>query len=326
VCFGVEDLKDVAAICVSGDFKRLEGAYIVPDTRIAPKRWSRDLVEEWTMLLRQYGPTDALCFAVPVLTPYLRRGIEFDKHFTAFNALWERYEDHLIAKLSTRWLLSTLDTYAKSPRSEVEQGWAFAGALFMKTIEVYETELLRVESYPELPGKIVRMDPKKLHADFGRIVLFEDSTPFNIEVGDMIDKMAGRLSEVKSDELCYKITMELWRRAHVRETAYRRIAQARRKIEETRAARQRRRTIQASAARGVFVREFEVTEGKVRVFLPEGMPEKPVQEIRPSCHPDAQEGDIDLIVGTGKNTRVFVVLRGCGQDFSIDDVVLVPKG
>lgn len=324
--FGVADLEDLAELCLAGDFSALEGARVMPDTRVAPKAWSKDLTTEWTMLLRQFGSGDAISFAVPMLTPLLRRGIDFDQTYDTFNQLWDEYEYHLLSNLTARWLVSTLDTYILNPRSETERAWAFAGAFFMKTIKVYETELLRLKSYPKLPGETRRIDTRKMRDELGRPMLFEGIQPFNILAGDMIEKMGLRLEAVKSDELCYKITLELWKRAHLRETAYSRIAMAVAQSKQNKTVRLRNKAIKASVSDAVFVRSFDVSSfGKISVYLPEGMEVKPIQEVRPSCHPDAEAGDLDLIVGEGRQAEVYVVLQGTGRSPGVDDIALLQR-
>lgn len=222
--YGIEELDTLAEIVQAGDFWKIETAVVKADTGIAPKRWSHDLLEEWTMLLRQFESGTAIAFAVPLLTPLLRRKIDFDTNFAKFHTLWRDYEDRLLTELSTRWLVSCCDTFIKNPRSPEEEAWGFAGAFFMKTIKLYETEELRLKDFPDLDGPIQRIDVETMEQVYGRPMLFDGIQPFNLSgYGDMIEKMGHRLNASGSSQISYKIMRELFDRAHRNETVFRRI-------------------------------------------------------------------------------------------------------
>ncbi|MEM6727807.1 MAG: hypothetical protein AAF618_04845 [Pseudomonadota bacterium] len=237
--FTVDDLDTFRDLCLSGQFSALVDAYVEPDQAFAPKKWSADLGEEAVMLLRQFGRAPALCFAVAMLTPYLRRKIDFEANYTHFNTLWAEHEGFLIEHLSARWLISTLDTYLKNPRTPAESAWAFCGAFMLKTIKLYETENLRQPGMPDLlePPRGEAID--KGRDEVGRVMLFEGIQAYNVTVGDMVEKMERRLLSEGSPELCYKITCELWRRAHRNDTIYKRMADARTEVERRKAERAR---------------------------------------------------------------------------------------
>lgn len=228
--FTIDDVQEFANICAAGDFHLLEGSSITSSARLAPKKWHKDLVKEWQMLLRQQGDCPALCFAVQVLTTFLRRGVDFDKNYANFNRLWGEHRSFLLNDLSSRWLVSTLDTYTKRPRNAQEEAWAFMGAFFMKTIKLYETENLRQEAYPDLRKAPSGPDIDRMREKHGRVMLFDGMQSYNVLHGDMIDKMGKRLLRVESDELCYQICRELWNRAHRQQTIYRRMARAKKEL------------------------------------------------------------------------------------------------
>jgi hypothetical protein len=315
--FTTDDVKEFADICMSGDFDALKGGKIAPDTRYAPKGWSEDVHEEWVMLMRQYGPGPALCFAVCALTPLLRRDIDFDRNFANFNALWESHGDFLLKNLQSRWLISTLDTYIMCPRSPAEQAWAFMGAFFMKTIKLYESENMRRSSYPDLRKPAQGPLPNRMRKRHGRVMLFEGIQTFNVNApGDMIEKMEKRLMTVESDELCYRICCELWRRAHQKQTIYRRMGQA---VSEVRAERQRKAALKASAESAPVFEQFTRGVDIVMIDLP-GPKEALELSIGPSSREDAGPDDREIIAGEGGVVRVLATVRGAGDAFSLNDI------
>lgn len=222
--FGIDDLDALSKIVMAGDFKSIEHDRVEPDTRAAPKSWSKDLSDEWIMLLRQYGAGTAIAFSIPLLTPLIRRKIDYDHHINLFYRLWDEYEDRLLTELTTRWLVSVSDTFFIDPRDTEEEAWAFCGAYFMKTIKLYETEMLRLNDYPNLSDPIRRIDAKAVRSRYGRAMLFDGVQPFHLGGnGDMVDKMIKRLEGAQSKSIAYKVMRELMRRACRQQTVFRRI-------------------------------------------------------------------------------------------------------
>ena len=322
--FGVDDLPELLEIYTAGEFERLEGHRVAPDKRHAPKSWNPDMMAEQTMNMRQCGPIDAVAFGSVALTPFMRRLVDFEKNYGNWRTLWANYESLLLKELNTRWLVSSLDTMIKDPKDDVEHAWAFCGAFFAKTMKLYETEELRLEDYPELLDEPRRGDINRMYRVYGQVKIFDGMTPFNLSgSGDMIEKMERRLLGAKSDALSYRITCELWRRAHAKQTVYKRIADALKRREQLDKEKEKLERLAASALSAPVVDDFAHGEEVLTICTPSDMVGVTDLSIAPSSLDGAAPADREVILGTGENARVLLTVVGVGDKLSLDDIKLI---
>lgn len=145
-----------------------------------------------------------------VLTVSIRRKLNLEKDRGAFITLWHYEADFLCERLSMRWLVSACDTIADVWLGKAQPALAMAGAMFVNTVKLYETERRLTGAH--------RVDQTARPFD-----LFDGMTSFAVGGGDMIANLYARMSAVAEDEPpAGKIVRELLKRIKAEDTVFRR--------------------------------------------------------------------------------------------------------
>ncbi|MBX9747195.1 MAG: hypothetical protein K2X34_09855 [Hyphomonadaceae bacterium] len=158
---------------------------IVPGTQRVPA-WGRheDLGEHFEMLRREFVGSSELLLYHAILVVLIRRKIDLPENVERHRALWEAEADFLLSHLNSKWLVSACDTLAENWADPLQRAFGLAGAMFTKTIKLYETERLATgrtsaaEQYEQAEG---------------RTALHDGSSAFSIGSGHLVIDMHQRV-------------------------------------------------------------------------------------------------------------------------------------
>jgi hypothetical protein len=189
---------------------RTEPVYQIHYTPAA--RWLHtSRIEEMYNWRHQFVGRSTLEFKHCVLIINIRRDHELQKNLDAFFSLWSEEADFLVKALNIKWLVSACDTFSDHCSDDAERATALVGAMMVKTIKIYETELLfrfkRVEQ-AEWP-------------EYKPTQLFDGLNSFNIGYGDVVFNLKARIKEfVRRGTPTALILDELFERVCVSNTAF----------------------------------------------------------------------------------------------------------
>lgn len=138
----------------------------------------------------------------------IRRGIDLDSERARFFALTQHAESgsFLARRLSLRWLLSCLDTYADHAPLGPAAG-ALALSALVNTVKLAETERLVLRDATHDPARV-----EALRRDFP-VPLFGGLNAFRLESGDMVRNLFARLELVLTDDPFLHAALERVREA-----------------------------------------------------------------------------------------------------------------
>ncbi len=173
--------------------------------------WHADLAAHDAMLVSEFvGQREILLFHA-LVTVRIRRGIDLPENFERFRVVWEDATEVLLEKLDSRWLVSACDTIVDHWPDPKEKALAIAGALFMNTVKLYETERRLGGGQGSASSPVERTE------------LFDGLVAFWIGRGDMPFNMQRRLHNMRQG-IAGSIVWELFRRANCGDSVYRRFA------------------------------------------------------------------------------------------------------
>lgn len=148
--------------------------------------WQRvSTLEEMYNWRHQFIGRSALEFKHCVLTIKIRRNQELQRNLDAYFSLWTDEALFLTKVLNIKWLVSACDTFADHCSDDAERATALAGATMIKTIKVYETELL---------FRFKRLEPAE-RLDYKPVQLFDGLNSFNIGYGDVVFNLKQRIKK-----------------------------------------------------------------------------------------------------------------------------------
>lgn len=196
------------------DFEALK-TEIVAAGEPAPAVGRQPKVEDHlAMLAREFSGRPALLFYHAGLTVLIRRGLMVDYAPAAFMDLWRRERDFLLARLDSRWLVSTCDTLLDIADDPAEIGFAAAATLMVNTVRLYETER-RVLGSAEAAWPAERYRQREL---------FDGLTEFGIGHGDMVFNLKQRIARAaRSPTVSAAILGELFQRMRANDTVFSRL-------------------------------------------------------------------------------------------------------
>jgi len=181
--------------------KRLPGTSIEPDLANELVKWRRTFVGQ-----------PKLNYAHAASIIFIRRHLCLEAVLPFFLQIWQEAGQFLCQNLNTKWLISACDTYLDHGDSELDRSYALAGALLMKTIKLYESELISRNAFQTELSEIKKQE------------LFDGYYTFSIFRGDLINNIEQRVASVTATGRPSQLILaELFARAQTRNTAYKRL-------------------------------------------------------------------------------------------------------
>ncbi len=115
---------------------------IVADPGVETKGMSRrDMRDQLVILQAALKGKSELALTNALAISYLRRGTPHTAKARAlFLRIWREEGKHLLTELSTRWLLSTLQTFADHGETESQRAAGIAGFIYGGVMRMYEHE------------------------------------------------------------------------------------------------------------------------------------------------------------------------------------------
>jgi len=152
------------------------------------ERWQKNplIEEEMYNWRRGFIGRSALEFKHCVLIISIRRNHELQRHLDAFFSLWAEEAEFLTKALNVKWLVSACDTYTDHCRDDAERATALIASTMIKTIKIYETEML---------FRFKRLEPAEW-PQYRGMHLFDGLNTFNIGYGDVIYNLKMRIKDI----------------------------------------------------------------------------------------------------------------------------------
>lgn len=122
------DLRQLAEETLSNDVE-------LPDTN------RRQIEDQYRILEYHLRGNSRLAFVNALAISYLRRDTAHtDKARKIFHRIWQETGLYLVTELSTRWLLSTLQTFLDHPVNQAQQVIGASGYFYGNMLKIYEGE------------------------------------------------------------------------------------------------------------------------------------------------------------------------------------------
>lgn len=102
-------------------------------------RWNPDIIEHIKRERENFKGLPEICHYHAALIIRIRRNFSSERDFEAFKFLWESEWSFLVQNLSSRWIVSALDTFADLGSFE-QKAFALAIVGFMNGLKLAETE------------------------------------------------------------------------------------------------------------------------------------------------------------------------------------------
>ncbi|WP_299962084.1 hypothetical protein [uncultured Roseobacter sp.] len=113
----------------------------LPDMSQAPEISRRDIRDQAEILRYHLRRKSELAHLTALTISYLRRATPHtDKARALFHRIWHEQGHRLINELSTRWLLSTLQTFLDHGQTEAQRAIGTAGYFYGNMLKTYEAE------------------------------------------------------------------------------------------------------------------------------------------------------------------------------------------
>lgn len=179
---------------------------------MAAAAWLRNsTLEEIYNWRHQFIGRSVLEFKHCALIIKIRRNEELTSHLDSFFLLWQEEAYFLIKALNTKWLVSACDTFTDHSNDDAERATALVAATMVKTIKIYETEML---------FRFKRLEPTEW-PDYKPTHFFDGLNSFNIGFGDVVSNLKSRIkSFVRRGTPTSLILDELFERVCKFDTAY----------------------------------------------------------------------------------------------------------
>lgn len=184
--------------------------------RVFPRRQKKSVEDREALLRQEFAGQSALLWYHADTIMRIRRSLSLTEKLAEFYRMWGEQRAFLLSNLNSRWLVSACDTIIDHDPDATERSLALAGALFTKTIKLYETERhwTIVERKPLEPDRAEK-----------RLDLHDGLFGFGVGYGDMVVNLIRRSRHVaEGSALAGPILLELLRRADRHDTVLRRLA------------------------------------------------------------------------------------------------------
>jgi hypothetical protein len=153
-----------------------------------PNQWQKYPQVEGEMYnwRRRFVGLPALAFKHCVLIIKIRREHDLERHLNAFFELWEQEGQFLREILNVKWLVSACDTFSDHSPDDAERATALIASSIVKTIKLYETEML---------FRFKRLDPLAWPV-YKNTLIFDGLYSFNIGYGDVVNNLKRRIKDI----------------------------------------------------------------------------------------------------------------------------------
>ncbi|KCZ85706.1 hypothetical protein HAD_08475 [Hyphomonas adhaerens MHS-3] len=131
----------------------------------------------------------ALLFLHVACNVILRRGFQTEHYWSIFERLWTEQSAYMREVVNAKWLASACDTIMDCSPSEKERALAGIGAIMIKTVKLYETEIYLGDGYKR-PVAAENYVPKDM---------FDGMHTFNIGFGDVMINFRDRLARLTAE-------------------------------------------------------------------------------------------------------------------------------
>ena len=172
-------------------------------------------------LKEEFVGQSALCHYHASLIVLIRREVDLKTNVNLFEDLWKNYENFLLDKLNTRWLVSASDTFLDHSSNATERACALAISTLINTVKLCETEeLIR----PSTSVDLNYLESLNLHDN--RVALWDGTSAFAVGTDDTLRNLRWRIDEFVSEYgdglLTPKILKKVFLRLQDNETIYKR--------------------------------------------------------------------------------------------------------
>jgi hypothetical protein len=159
---------------------------VYQEQHLAPARWLHNsMLAEIYKWRRRFIGRSALEFKHCALIIKIRRQEKLQSHLDSFFLVWEEEAHFLTKALNVKWLVSACDTFADHCSDDAERATALAAATMIKTIKIYETEML---------FRFKRLEPSEW-PDYKPTHFFDGLNSFNIGYGDVVSNLKKRIKD-----------------------------------------------------------------------------------------------------------------------------------
>jgi hypothetical protein len=179
---------------------------LIPGTSLEPELW-----QEFVKWRRVFVDKPAIVYAHTATVIMIRRKINLAESIIFFNQIWSEAGCHLVNFINTKWLLSACDTLIDYGETEADRAYALAGSLLMKTIKLYESELISRQAFQ---NELVAIPKQEL---------FDGYLSFSIFQGDLIGNLKCRVENIGVESPAKLILKTLFLRANIENTVYKRL-------------------------------------------------------------------------------------------------------
>lgn len=201
---------------------RLKSATVEGQERRLAYDGFADVGEHFAHVRPEFAGLPELCFTQAQLVILIRRRIALDENLREFSALWEAEAEFLAQHLSSRWLISTCDTFADYGERE-RRAMATMLVILVNMTKLAQTERLCLkdetlarEKYDFIAERYRRKQP---------IELWDSMTAYSPYGGDMPGNMFRRmLALTDADNVMRPIARMLVQRAVEADTLLGRLA------------------------------------------------------------------------------------------------------
>ncbi|OIQ74522.1 hypothetical protein GALL_438240 [mine drainage metagenome] len=124
------------------DLCSLQFAFMDADTK-RPNTNRRNIVNQAHLLMHSFRGQPEICYLLALTISYLRRDTEHTGEARVlFHRLWKEHGEFLLALLSSRWLISCLQTFLDHGENENQRLIGAAGFFYANMVKIYEGERL----------------------------------------------------------------------------------------------------------------------------------------------------------------------------------------
>jgi hypothetical protein len=180
--------------------------HLMPGISLEPELW-----QEFVKWRRMFVGRPAIVYAHTAAVILIRRKIDLAENTAFFNQIWTEAGCHLVKCLNTKWLLSACDTIIDYGETECDRAYALAGSLLLKTIKLYESELISRQAFQ---NELVAIPKQEL---------FDGYYSFSIFQGDLINNLKRRIENIGVESPSKLILKTIFLRANAENTVYKRL-------------------------------------------------------------------------------------------------------
>jgi len=187
---------------------------------IKPNLSRREITNQLKLLEYQLNGKPEICLLNSLTISYLRRNTDHAaKARRLFLRIWAEHGDFVAKKLNTRWVLSTVQTFAEHGENEQQRQIGMAGFIYGTLIRASEVErgYQKLEPDAIYPTKMARMDNRFRH--LGGYPVGGTDMLFNLN--------AVMVGLAATDDAAGRVLFELLRRIRAGDTLFSRMDKTR---------------------------------------------------------------------------------------------------